>query len=134
MNKTGSIIIKETLIKNITIIVLGVLFFSTIKGSLNDINSSNISDLLLITSILLVTVCFANFTFSYKHSKFRARLLSHITTSIFMVLILFLLEVMVISIGIVYSSIYELIFTFSLLLYIGVALFDFWDAMRLAES
>jgi len=125
--------IKENLLKNFLIIVLVFLFYNSLRIGLKSIDSNQIGDFLLVISILLVTVCFANFAFSYEHSKIRSlgmRLLSHITTFIFMLLIALLLEALVISIGIVYPSLVAIILIFSLLLYIGIALYDFWDFFR----
>jgi hypothetical protein len=125
--------IKENLIKNFLIIVLVFLFYNNLRIGLKTIDSNQISDFLLVTSMLLVTVCFANFAFSYEFTKIKSlgmRLLSHISTFIFMLLIALLLESLVISIGIVYPSLFAIILTFSLLLYLGIALYDFWDFFR----
>ena len=125
--------IKENLLKNIGVLILTFLFHPNISSGLSSIDVSKISDFLLTISMLLVTVCFANFAFSYEHTimnKLGMRLLSHISTFIFMLLIALLLETLVLSINIIYPSLFMIILIFSILLYIGVALYDFWDFFR----
>ena len=134
IKKISDKIMRENMIKNFVIIILGFLFYSMIKQSLLVITPDQIGDFLLVISILLVTVCFANFAFTYDESKMnvlQTRLLSHSATFIFMLLIVLLLETMVISIGIVYPSLFGLIFMFSVLLYIGIVLYDAWDLLRI---
>jgi hypothetical protein len=129
--------LKENLVKNFLVILLAFLFYKTIFLGLKVVNSNNIGDFLLIVSILLVTVCFANFAFSYEHSNIRnfgIRTLSHASTFIFMLLIALLLEALVISINFVYPKLLGLMTVFSLLLYTGVALYDFWDFFRVFKE
>ena len=129
MNKSVfEISIKENFIKHLLIIVLLFLFYNAIRTGLKTIDGSQIGNFLIIISMLLVTVCFANFAFSYKFTKMMSlgmRLLAHVSTFIFMLLIGVLLEAIVISIGIVYPSLFMIIMIFSILLYIGIALYDF---------
>jgi hypothetical protein len=83
--------------------------------------------------MLLVTACFANFAFSYENSEISNlgnRLLSHFATFIFMLLIAFFLEAIVVGVQLVYPSLFFVILVFSVLLYVGVALYDFWDFLR----
>ena len=125
--------VKENLVKNITIIVLAFLFYSYISVGLEALDAAKIGDFLLIVSMLLVTVCFANFAFSYEFlglEKFGFRLLSHFATFLFMLLIAFLLVAIIIGVAIVYPSLLTVILVFCVLLYLGVALYDFWDFFR----
>ncbi len=125
--------IKENLLKNGLIIILALLSYNPLSNALREIKADQMGDFLLIVSILLVTVCFANFAFTYEKSNLvahRTRLLSHSATFIFMLLIALLLESMVIAVNVIYPSIYVIILAFSVLLYIGIALYDFWDLLR----
>ena len=125
--------IKENLLKNGLIIILALISYIPLSNALRQIKPDEIGDFLLIVSILLVTVCFANFAFTYEKSNLVAhgtRLLSHSATFIFMLLIALLLESMVIAVNVIYPSIYLIILTFSVLLYTGIALYDFWDLLR----
>ncbi len=83
--------------------------------------------------MFLVTVCFANFAFTYEKSNIQTKagkLLALFATGLFMVLIALLLESIVLAVKVVYPSFYVLIILFSVLLYVGVILYDFWDLMR----
>ncbi len=125
--------VKENLIKNLCVLVLAFLLYNNIYLSLNSIDSIKIGSFLSVISMLLVTVCFANFAFSYEHTditKLSLRLLSHTATFIFMLLLALLLETLVISIRIVYPSLFSITLIFSILLYLGVGLYDFWDLFR----
>lgn len=125
--------IKENIIKNVIIVILVFLFYPIIKHALQDINIDMFSNILTIFSILLVTVSFANFAFSYEYvvmEKRRMRMLAHHSTFIFMLLIALLLESLAVSMNVVYPSLSGIIVIFSILLYIGVALYDFWDFFR----
>lgn len=127
---------NENIIKNIIIIIFAFLLYPTIKESLSTLKADNIGDFLLVISILLVTVCFANFAFSYEYSQVKKtslRLISHSATFIFLLLIALLLEAMTVSIGIIYPSLFNMIMIFSILLYLGVVLYDFWDLFRRFE-
>jgi hypothetical protein len=127
------LVLKENIVKNLVIVIIAFLFFGDIKVQLQFIDAAKMGDFLFIVSILLVTVSFANFAFSYEHAGLRSltvRLLSHFTTFIFLLLTALLLEAFVISVNIVYPSLSTLIFVFSFLLYVSIALYDFWDLLR----
>ncbi|MFH1590583.1 MAG: hypothetical protein ABIC95_01510 [archaeon] len=120
-------------VKNVFILLIAFLYYPVLKRSLESVGVSNVNDLLLIISILLVTVCFANFAFSYQYTKKNPGiiLLSHLVTFVFMLLTLLLLEVMVISVSTVYPGLQGIVTVFSVLLYLGIILYDAWDYVRL---
>lgn len=125
--------IKECIFKNFVVIVLCFLFYDRFQSALETLKPEQMGDFLMLISILLVTACFANFAFSYEFSIMESlgmRLLSHISTFIFMLLIALLLEVMVIGLILVYPMLGSMVVVFSLLLYMGCALYDFWDLFR----
>ncbi|MFH1225545.1 MAG: hypothetical protein V1676_07120 [Candidatus Diapherotrites archaeon] len=125
--------LKENLIKNAAILALAFLFYPQISAGLGALDSTKIGDFLLIISMLLVTACFANFALSYGHlrlEQFGYRMFSHFSTFVFMLLIAFLLEAIVIGTIVVYPSLAFIVMVFSALLYLGVALYDFWDFFR----
>lgn len=126
-------IFLENIFKNVLILIFVILFFDTLFVSLQSVDQSKVNDFLLTISILLVTVCFANFAFSYEFSDlshFMKRILSHASTFVFMLLIAFLLEALVVSMMFVYPSLFKIILLFSFLLYLGVVFYDFWDLFR----
>ncbi|MBP9718605.1 hypothetical protein KBD59_04915 [Candidatus Gracilibacteria bacterium] len=125
--------IKENIVKNIFVLTIAVLLYPIISKALEQIKFEQTSDFLLIISMFLVTVCFANFAFTYEKSNIQTKagkLLAHFATGLFMVLIALLLESIVLAVKVVYPSFYVLIILFSVLLYVGVILYDFWDLMR----
>jgi len=124
---------KENIIKNAIIVIIAASLWPVIANSINQIGLGQISDFLLIISMLLVTVCFANFAFTYEKSKLDSmagKLLSHGATFTFILLIALLLESIVLAVKIIYPSFYAIIFGFVILLYIGIVLYDFWDFLR----
>ena len=125
--------LKENLIKNLLAILAALLSYGFIYSSLRAIYADQAGNLLNVISMLLVTVCFANFAFSYEHvdfDKMKFRFLAHLATFIFMLLIAVFLETIVAIVGIQYPSFAPVAFWFAILLYLGVALFDFWDFFR----
>ncbi|MFH1089427.1 MAG: hypothetical protein V1716_03320 [Candidatus Uhrbacteria bacterium] len=128
-----NVLLKENIIKNVLVIIFSILFFIIFAKPILEINASQINDFLLTVSILLVTVCFANFAFTYEKSKvktFNQRLFPHATTFVFMFLLALLLGSLVMAVGAVYPTLKEVIFIFSFLLYFGTVLYDFWDVLR----
>lgn len=129
----SDVYIKENLVKNIATLVIAVLLYPFLKESLVAIRVEQINDFLLIISMFLVTVCFANFAFTYEKSKMKTKmekLLAHGTTGVFLLLTALFLESIVLAVEVVYPSLYSLVFIFSALLYSAVVLFDFWDLLR----
>ena len=126
-------LIYQNIIKNLLIIVIAAFLWLVISVSLQQLQVGQIGDFLIMISILLVTVCFANFAFTYEKNRSdisNINLLSHAATFVFMLLILLLLESMVLAVKVVYPSFYIIILGFSVLLYAGIILYDFWDLFR----
>ena len=125
--------IRDNVIKNIIILIIAAIFYPIFSNKLSTITAEAMNNFLLVISILLVTVSFADFAFTYEKSKLqtvKGRILSHSTTFIFVLLTALLLEVMVLAVKTVYPAFYGMIFGFSVLLYIGIVLYDFWDLFR----
>ena len=109
-------LVKENLLKHLLIVLVSVFSYNAIYSTLSSVSVSATGNFLSIVSILLVTVCFANFGFTYEHSKManpRMRILSHATTFIFLLLTALLLEVLVISVGMVYPQSFSVVLVFS---------------------
>lgn len=125
--------IKENAIKNSLVIIIAAILYPAISNSLKQINRDQTNDFLLIISVIFVAVCFANFAFTYEKCKIETllgRILAHSATGSFMLLTALLLECITLTTKIVYPSFYDLIFWFSVLLYFGILLYDFWDLER----
>lgn len=126
-------LIKENIVKNILILFFSILFYFPLSRALTQIQPTQLSDFLLILSMFIVAICFANFTFTYEKSNIiitSQRMFSHFVTFIFMLLLALLLEALIISVGFVYPPLYSIIFVFSTLIYLSVVLYDFWDLLR----
>lgn len=126
----------ENIVKNAVVPILGGLFLRPITVAVEPVIHAGLNDLLLVISILLVTVCFANFGFSYQPVSIGSRgkrYLAHLATAIFLWLTFVLLETLVVIISRTYPSLFEAVLIFSILLYGGIALHDFWDYSRAGE-
>lgn len=126
-------LLRENAWKHICIIALTVLAHPFINSAVKTVDDNSVANFLIIISILLVSVCFANFAFTYKDSNTAekgVRLLSHAATGLFLFLTASLLLTMCIGIMATYPSLGNLIYVFSFLLYVGFVLYDFWDLLR----
>ncbi len=126
-------LVKENVVKNVLIVVCTVLVFPMFESTLSAVPLEAFGDVLMVVSIFLVTVSFANFAFTYEtinKNSAGARFLGFAATFLFMLLTALLLEVMVISIGLVHEGLYTMSLVFSVLLYLSIVLYDFWDLLR----
>lgn len=125
--------IKGNLIKNVLVIAAAVLLYPVISKAITEIQPEQLNNFLLIISMLLVTVCFACFAFTYEKSNMESRtgaMLSHTATFIYLILMALLLESITLATKILYPSFFILITAFSILLYLSIVLYDFWDLLR----
>ena len=121
--------LKLNVLKNGIVLIISVAMYPFILGSLAQITVEQTNDILLMISMLLVTVCFANFAFTYGQSKMhsiKGKLLAHSATGIFLLLTALFLESIIIIVNLVYPSFYFLMLVFSILLYGGVVLYYFF--------
>lgn len=126
--------VRENIYKNILIILFALVFYPLLKRSLDEISLDQTGNLLLVISMFLVTVCFANFEFTYEKSQLDNKLgkwLATSSTAIFMFLIALLLETIILIIKLIYPSFFGLFLGFSVLLYAGIIIYDFWDLIRI---
>ncbi len=56
-------------IKNLLVVVIALLLYPVLNEALQSVEATSMNDFLLIISIFLVTVCFANFAFTYEKAK-----------------------------------------------------------------
>lgn len=125
--------VKENLIKNSLVIIAAILLYPVISKAIAEIQPEQLNNFLLIISMLLVTLCFACFAFTYEKSNMESRtvaMLSHTATFIYLLLMALLLETITLSTKIIYPSFFIPIVSFSILLYLSIVLYDFWDLLR----
>ncbi len=130
---TKKSLIWENVWKNLLVLVTVALFAPYIQKSLHTLDLNNGGNFLLIISTLLVTVCFANFGFTYKDSakeQASVLMLSHVATFCFLLLMAILLLTMSLGIAIIYPAMGTLFSALSILLYVAIVLYDFWDLLR----
>lgn len=128
--------VRENLIKNGVVGLLLIPGYISIQSSVSASgfasDKTTLGSILVAVSILAVTACFGNFSFTYekveqKNSK--ARLLAHITTGLLMLLIGLSLEMTSVITRLLIGSFP--IFDLSLLiLYFSSVLYDFWDLRK----
>lgn len=127
-------LVWENVWKNILVVFIAILLFPHVLSVMkNLLNLNNIGNVLNTISILLVTVCFANFEFKYSNSNMKSlavRLLAHVTTFLFLFLTAILLSALSISIGVIYPTVFLPISIFSIILYFSIVLYDFWDLIK----
>lgn len=122
--------------KNIIVITLLIPAYFNIENFLSTSSfrsdTGTIGSLLVAVSILAVTACFGNFSFTYekvKHHGYSSRLLAHVTTGLLMLLIGISLEMTSLLSSLLIGTFP--IFNLSLLiLFVASILYDFWDLNR----
>ncbi|MBU0975975.1 hypothetical protein KJ918_04200 [Patescibacteria group bacterium] len=129
-------IVKENVIKNLLALLVILISYPIFKSLLKEVNESQVSNLLVIISIFFISIQFAGFSFSYADSKKDSvmKMLGHVLTFFAMSLTGILLETIVITVQMVYPSFFPVMTILSVLIYITVLLFDFWDALKLQKS
>ena len=88
--------------------------------------------LLVAVSILAVTACFGNFTFTYEkvnHKDTVTRMLAHITTGLLMLLIGISLEMTSVLSAVLIGD-FRILNVSLIVLYLASVLYDFWDLKR----
>lgn len=123
----------ENTVKHVLVFLISIILVQIIQNEILQIKLKSLSEFLSLISILLVTACFANFASSYEItdiSKNWMRILSQTASFIFLLLIATLLETLVLAIQAVYPGLFSLTLLFSVFLYAGIVLYDYWDFMR----
>lgn len=128
--------VTENIIKNLIIVVLlipGYLFIQEFFfNSPFSSDKTTLGNILTCVSILAVTACFGNFSFTYEKVDRKnqySRLLAHLTTGLLMLLIGLSLEMTSVVLNLLVGNF--IIFNLALvILYLASVLYDFWDLMR----
>ncbi|MCB1174727.1 MAG: hypothetical protein KDK39_14250, partial [Leptospiraceae bacterium] len=125
--------LKENTVKHVLVVMVSLVVYGSLEAALVRARIGNIGDFLTIISIFLVTACFANFASSYEITDLSEnwmRILSQAASFFFLLVISLLLLTMIIGIRIAYSRLYDISLIFSVLLYLGIVLYDYWDFLR----
>lgn len=130
-------IVWENIFKNGLILVIILATWPSISNKVSSLANLGFDNLLTVLSILLVTVCFANFAFSYENSfmeSFGVRLISHLATFLFLLLTAWLIIVLYEVVRISFPTLAHPALIFSILLYLAIVLYDFWDLFRIKNK
>ncbi len=133
------LIIKENILKNLTVAILLVASYLPIEKYVLSSNLVHDMDaagsIIVVTSIIAVTACFGNFAFTYEKIELKRpleRYLAHITTGISMLVIgvsLAFTEVLTVLL----MGRFYLLDVVLVLLYLAVAGYDFWDLLKVLD-
>lgn len=128
--------VRENIVKNGVVGLLLIPGYISIQTSVFALgiasDKTTLGSFLVAVSILTVTACFGNFSFTYEkveQKNSNARLLAHITTGLLMLLIGLSLEMTSVITKLLIGNFP--VFDLSLLiLYFASVLYDFWDLNR----
>lgn len=98
-----------------------------------NISSEHYSDLLIVTSLLIMAVLFADYAFTYEHTRMESfwdRYLSHSVTFIVLLCTGLMLESVVILINLETNTNVWIITFIAVAFYISLAMYDYWDILR----
>ena len=126
-------IIKENIIKNFLIILIGALSYHQISEIVLTISPQHYGTILSFISLTLLASLFGVFSFTYEKSKMKStsnRYLSHLTTGLLMLCSLILLETSLLIINSLIGR-YFLFEAITVLVYISIVCYDFWDLLRM---
>jgi len=126
-------VLIENTIKNIIILILLFILYKPALNLFKNIGSEHYGNLLITTSLLIMAVLFADYAFTYAHTRMKNsfdRYFSHGITFIIMLCTGLMLESVVVLVNLE-TSINVWIITFvSVAFYISLIMFDYWDILR----
>ncbi len=126
-------ILIENTIKNVVILLFLLILYSPLLALFKKIDSRHYDSLLITTSLLIMAVLFADYAFTYAHTKMKNifnRYLSHVLTFIIMLCTGLMLESVVIIVNLKTGFNVWVITFVSFAFYISLIMYDFWDILR----
>lgn len=128
----GRAVIENTS-KHIIVVIVTAFITNYLQEELIHVRTDTLGIFLTIISIFLVTACFANFASNYEITDLSAnwmRILSQFASFFFLLVITLLLVTMLIGIGLAWQQFYNITLLFTVAMYLGIVLYDYWDFMR----
>lgn len=125
----GKILIENTA-KNILILILLYAFYQPIVELYSKIDATHYDSLLTTVTLLIMAALFADYAFTYGHSKMEStinRWLSHIITFLIMLCTGVMLESVVILLRLKTGMDIWVMTFVSIAFYISLVLYDYWD-------
>jgi len=126
-------ILIENTVKNLIILILLFILYRPMLDLFKNISSEHYSDLLIVTSLLIMAVLFADYAFTYEHTRMESfwdRYLSHSVTFIVLLCTGLMLESVVILINLETNTNVWIITFIAVAFYISLAMYDYWDILR----
>lgn len=126
-------ILLENTIKNTLILILLLILYKPMQDLFTNIGSEHYGNLLVTTSLLIMAVLFADYAFTYAHTKMKSpidRYFSHSITFIIMLCTGLMLESVMILINLE-TGVNVWIITFvSAAFFLSLIMYDYWDILR----
>ena len=130
-------ILKEYITKNLLVILALVFVYFPIRSFFYSLQSSDLSLIATISTLLIMAFLFADYAFTYTTSDLRViyeRVLDHSITAIIMFGTGTLLEVSVVALNSALEKPFALMGLIAVLFYISLVLYDFWDLNRALKN
>ena len=126
-------IIIENTIKNIIITLILIFLYQPMFDLFSNIDQTHYPNLLTTFTLLIMAVLFADYAFTYKDTNLqnhKLRIISYAITFIIMLCTGILLELVVILVNLELGFHLYIISIVSILFYISLVLYDYWDLLR----
>ena len=126
-------ILIENIVKNTVILILLLVFYQPLLNLFKSINSEHYGSLLITASLLIMAVLFADYAFTYEHTKMKSffnRFISYGTTFLTILCTGLMLESVVILVNLETGLNVWVITFVAVAFYISLVMYDFWDLLR----
>jgi len=126
-------VLIENTIKNLILIVLLFALYSPIVELFKGINYKHYDSLLTTTTLLIMAALFADYAFTYAHTRIKNsidRYFSHAISFIIMLCTGLMLESVIIIVNLKVSTGVWVITFVSIAFYISLVMYDYWDMLR----
>lgn len=126
-------ILIENTIKNILIFIVLLILYQPARNLFMNISSEHYGNLLVTVSLLIMAVLFADYAFTYAHTKMNSiidRYFSHGITFTIMLCTGLMLESVIILVNLE-TGVNVWVITFvSVAFYLSLVMYDYWDILR----
>lgn len=128
---------RQVWIKNILLLVIAFSAYPQIQKAFQSItDQSTLETILLFVGLIIVVPLFANFEFSYSQTHTKSKLqnlLGHAIAFLIMLAVFLMLAMIDVLFVTLVGEVYLFRVVLSLL-FLGILLYDFWDASRLVHQ
>jgi hypothetical protein len=120
-------VVKELIVKNVLLIVAFILLYGYVQSQVLPVKEDPVLLQAFLISVSMIILCamFGCFSFRYKDTAKGKIWLAHLVTATFMFGTGILFEVLAVLINV------QLFTAMSVVIYLGLALYDFWDLYQM---